>query len=60
VHDRQRARQVGREEQRAFERRDQERVTRLIVRGDLGAELGDARRQLAGGQVRLAGVEPVV
>jgi hypothetical protein len=60
VHDRQRARQVGREEQRSLQRRDEQRVERRVVGRDLRAELGDARRQLLRGQVGLAGVEPVV
>jgi hypothetical protein len=42
------AREVGDEEERALERRDQDRVESLVVRRDLGAELGDPRLDLVG------------
>jgi hypothetical protein len=60
VRDRDRAREVGDEEERPFQRRDEDRVEALVVAGDLGAELGDARLDLLRGQVRLADLEAAV
>jgi hypothetical protein len=45
---RDRAREVGKEEQGALERRDEQEIAIGVVGGDLGAELGDARPDLLG------------
>jgi hypothetical protein len=60
VRDRDGAREIGEEEERALERSDEQGVETVVVGRDLGAELGDARAQLLRGEVRLAGLEPVV
>jgi hypothetical protein len=49
-----RAREVGDEEERAFERRDEYEIEAAVVGGDLGPELDDARLDLLRGEVRLA------
>jgi hypothetical protein len=49
-----RARQVGDENDAGLERRDQERLSALVVTGDLATELADARPQLLAGEVDLA------
>ena len=54
VEDRNRARQVGQEDEARLQRRDQERLPTLVVGGDLGAELGDTGGDLLGGEVDLA------
>ena len=54
VEDRGRPRQVGEEDEARLQRCDQERLPALVVRGDLGAELGHAGRDLLGGEVHLA------
>jgi hypothetical protein len=46
VMDRDRAREVGEEDEARFQQRDQEQVAALVVPRDLGAELADARLQL--------------
>ena len=48
------AREVGDEEERALERRDQDGVATLVLRRDLGAELRDARLDLLGREKRVA------
>jgi hypothetical protein len=48
VRDLNRAGEVGDEEERALERCDQDRFEPLVVRRDLGAELGDASLDLLG------------
>jgi hypothetical protein len=60
VRDRDGAREIGEEEERALERSDEQGVETVVVGRDLGAELGDARAQLLRGVVRLAGLAPVV
>jgi hypothetical protein len=45
---RDRAREVSKEEQGALERRDEQEIAIGVVGGDLGAELGDARPDLLG------------
>jgi hypothetical protein len=57
VQDRQRAGQVGEEDERRLQRADQQRLAAVVVVGDLGAELGDAGRELLGGEVDLADQE---
>ena len=42
------AREIRDEEERALERRDEDRVEPLVIRRDLGAELGDPRLDLLG------------
>jgi hypothetical protein len=54
VQDRDRARQVCEEDEARLQRGDQERLTALVVGGDLGAELGDAYGDLLGREVDLA------
>ena len=54
MRDRDGAREVRDEEQRAFQRRDEDRLATGVVLGDLRAELGDARLDLLGGEVRVA------
>ena len=49
-----RAREVGQEDEAGFQRGNEERLRVSVVRRDLGAELGDPRRQLLGGQVDVA------
>jgi hypothetical protein len=58
VQDRQRARQVGEEDEARLQRSDEQRLPALVVGGDLRAELGDARRDLIRREVDLA--DPVV
>ena len=54
VQDRQRARQVGEEDEARLQRPDEQRLPALVVVGDLRAELGDACRDLIRGEVDLA------
>jgi hypothetical protein len=54
VYDRQRARQVGEEDEARLQRPDEQRLAPVEVARDLGAELLDARRDLARGEVDLA------
>jgi hypothetical protein len=49
-----RAREVGDEEQRSFQRRDEQEVEAVVIGGDLGAQFADARLDLLGGEVGLA------
>jgi hypothetical protein len=56
VNRRNRAREVGDEEQRAFERRDEQEVEAGVVDRDLGAKFADARLDLLCGEVSLADV----
>jgi hypothetical protein len=53
MHDRQRAGEVGEEDEACLQRADQEGLPAFVVRGDLGAELGDARRELLCRQIDL-------
>jgi hypothetical protein len=53
VEDRDRARQVGEEDEARLQRGDEERLSAFVVGGDLDAELGDAGRDLVGGEVDL-------
>jgi hypothetical protein len=48
VVDRDRAREVGQEDEARLQQRDQEQVAALVLARDLGAELADARLQLLG------------
>ena len=48
VKDRQRPREVGEEDGARLQGRDEQRLAALVVGGDLGAELGDARGDLGG------------
>jgi hypothetical protein len=48
VQHRERPRKIGDEDQARFEQPDEYRLAPLVVAGDLGAELADARGQLAG------------
>jgi hypothetical protein len=54
VEDRDRARQVGQEDEARLQGRDQERLPALVVGGDLGAQLGDTGGDLIGGEIDLA------
>ena len=54
MQDRDRAREVGDEDERRLERGDEQRLASLVVARDLGAELAYARRDLAGREVDLA------
>jgi hypothetical protein len=54
VEDRDRARQVGEEDEARLQRCDEERLPALVVGGDLGTQLGDAGCDLLGGEVDLA------
>jgi hypothetical protein len=54
VQGRDRAREVGGEEQRAFQRGDEDEVAVRVVGRDFRPELGDARLDLLLGEVRLA------
>jgi hypothetical protein len=60
VRDRDGAREIGEEEERALERSDEQGVETVVVGRDLGAELGDASLNLLGREVRLADPEVVV
>jgi hypothetical protein len=51
VDDRHRTREVGEEDDARLEGGDEQRLPRVVVGGDLRAELADARRQLAFGEV---------
>jgi hypothetical protein len=53
VRDRDCAREVGDEDERCFQRGDEERLAAGVVARDLAAELADARRDLGGGEVDL-------
>jgi hypothetical protein len=48
VQHRERAREIGDEDQARLEQSNQDRLAPLVVARDLGAELANARRQLAG------------
>jgi hypothetical protein len=54
VHDRERARQVGEEDEARLQTADQDRLAARVVLADLLAELLDARTDLVGGEVDLA------
>jgi hypothetical protein len=54
VDDRQRPGEVGDEDDRGLQRRDEDRLAALVVGGDLGAELGDPALNLLSGEVDLA------
>jgi hypothetical protein len=54
VRDRDRAREVGEEDEARLERPDEQRLTAVEVAGNLRAELRDTRGQLAGRKVDLA------
>jgi hypothetical protein len=54
VVDRQRAREVGEEDQAGLEGADEDGLERLVVRGDLPAELRDARAKVGVAEVDLA------
>jgi hypothetical protein len=53
VGDRDRPREVGDEDDARLERRDEQRLTALVVVGDLAAELADARGKLLAREVDL-------
>jgi len=54
VRDRDRAREVGEEDEARLERADEQRLAAVEVARDLRAELRDARSQLVGREVDLA------
>jgi hypothetical protein len=54
VYDLERAREIGEEDEAGLETTDQDRLAARVVPADLLAELLDARRDLAGGEVDLA------
>jgi hypothetical protein len=54
VLDRERARQVGEEDDARLQRADEDRLATRVVAADLGAELAYARAELSGRQVDLA------
>jgi hypothetical protein len=54
VHDRQRAREVGEEDEARLQRPDEDRLPALVVARDLLAELADARTELVCRQIDLA------
>jgi hypothetical protein len=54
VGDRQRPRQVGEEDDARLQRRDQDGLQPLVVRGDRGAELVDARLELLRAEVNVS------
>jgi hypothetical protein len=54
VVDRQCAREVGQEDDRRPQRRDEDRLAAGVVRGDDGGELLDARVDVLGGEVDVA------
>jgi hypothetical protein len=54
VEDRQRAREVGQEDDTGLQRRDEQRLSAGVVLGDRCAELADANTDLLGGEVDLA------
>jgi hypothetical protein len=54
VGNRDRAREVGEEDDAGFERRDEDRIEPPVVGGDLAAELADACGELGGREVDLA------
>jgi hypothetical protein len=54
MRDRDRAREVGEEDEARLERPDEQRLTAVEVAGNLRAELRDTRGQLAGRKVDLA------
>jgi hypothetical protein len=54
VQDRQRAGEVGEEDEARFERRDEQGLQPLVLAGQLGPELADARLDLGSAQVDLA------
>jgi hypothetical protein len=54
MHDLERARKVGKEDEARLEAADQDRLTTRVVLADLFAELLDARGDLVGGEVDLA------
>jgi hypothetical protein len=58
------AREVGEEDDARLQQRDEQQAAALVVAGDLGAELGDARLQLvrrqedvADGRIELDGYD---
>jgi len=54
VGDRDRAREVGQEDDARLQQRDEQQVAAGVVAGDVGAELADARLQLLGCEKDLA------
>jgi hypothetical protein len=54
VVDRERAREVGQEDERALEDGDDDEVAAGVILPDLGPELGDPRLNLACGEVDVA------
>jgi hypothetical protein len=54
VEEGERPREVGQEDERRLQRADEQRLAAGVVGGDLLAELGDAGRDLARGEVDLA------
>jgi hypothetical protein len=54
VRDRDRAREVGEEDEARLQQRDEEQVAAGVVAGDLGAQLADAALQLLGGEEDVA------
>jgi hypothetical protein len=59
VRDRDRAREVGREDERPLQDRDQDEVAVRVVVRDLAAELADARPDLLLGEVDRTGSRTV-
>jgi hypothetical protein len=54
VRDRDRAREVGEEDEARLQQRDEEQVAAGVVAGDLGTQLADAALQLLGGEEDVA------
>jgi hypothetical protein len=54
VEQRKGAREIGEEDQARLEQPDEQGLAPFVVAGDLGAELTDARGQLAGREIDLA------
>ena len=54
VRARNRAREVGQEDEARLQQRDEEQVAAGVVAGDLGAQLADAALQLLGGEEDVA------
>jgi hypothetical protein len=59
VHGFDRPRQVGDEEERPLERRDEQEVEPGVIRSDLGTQFADAPLDLLGGEIRLADAQVV-
>jgi hypothetical protein len=54
VHDRDRTREIGEEDEARLQRSDEDRLEAGVVAADLGAELPNAGSELLGGEVDLS------